>query len=178
MKGAIPGPLMLSPPKPAASIWRIPNVEVPSSLRAIVRARESSIVLLGAAIGACAGLVVAGMSGLVTLMHAVLFAVPATQRLSALPSLNPWYAVLVPLGGGIVFGLGLIALARWRPVREVDPIEANALHGGRMSLRGSLIVAAQTVWSSGVGASVGLEAGYTLAHSARRSRARSTPSSS
>ena len=30
-----------------------------------------------------------------------------------------------------------------------------------MSLRGSLIVAAQTVWSSGVGASVGLEAGYT-----------------
>src|SRR5208282_487370 len=44
---------------------------------------------------------------------------------------------------------------------EVDPIEANALHGGRMSMRGSLIVAAQTVWSSGVGASVGLEAGYT-----------------
>ena len=30
-----------------------------------------------------------------------------------------------------------------------------------MSLRGSLIVALQTVWSSGVGASVGLEAGYT-----------------
>ena len=44
---------------------------------------------------------------------------------------------------------------------EVDPIEANALHGGRMSMRGSLIVAAQTVWSSGIGASVGLEAGYT-----------------
>ena len=30
-----------------------------------------------------------------------------------------------------------------------------------MSLRGSLIVAAQTIWSSGVGAAVGLEAGYT-----------------
>jgi CIC family chloride channel protein len=30
-----------------------------------------------------------------------------------------------------------------------------------MSMRGSLIVAAQTVWSSGVGASVGMEAGYT-----------------
>ncbi len=30
-----------------------------------------------------------------------------------------------------------------------------------MSLTGSLIVAAQTLWSSGVGASVGLEAGYT-----------------
>jgi len=30
-----------------------------------------------------------------------------------------------------------------------------------MSFRGSMIVALQTVWSSGVGASVGLEAGYT-----------------
>jgi hypothetical protein len=30
-----------------------------------------------------------------------------------------------------------------------------------MSLLGSVIVAAETVWSSGVGASVGLEAGYT-----------------
>jgi chloride channel protein, CIC family len=52
-------------------------------------------------------------------------------------------------------------LARWRPDREIDPIEANALHGGRMSLVGSIIVAAQTVWSSGVGAAVGIEAGYT-----------------
>src|SRR4029453_9684218 len=49
----------------------------------------------------------------------------------------------------------------WRPAREIDPIEANALHGGRMSFRGSVIVALQTTWSSGVGASVGLEAGYT-----------------
>jgi chloride channel protein, CIC family len=35
------------------------------------------------------------------------------------------------------------------------------LHGGLMSFRGSVIVALQTIWSSGVGASVGLEAGYT-----------------
>jgi CIC family chloride channel protein len=52
-------------------------------------------------------------------------------------------------------------IAHWRPEREIDPIEANALHGGRMSLLGSIIVAAETVWSSGVGASVGMEAGYT-----------------
>jgi len=59
-----------------------------------------------------------------------------------------------------VFGLVSAYIARKRG-SEVDPIEANALHGGRMSLRGSLIVAGQTVWSSGIGASVGLEAGYT-----------------
>jgi CIC family chloride channel protein len=62
--------------------------------------------------------------------------------------------------GGLVFGLVSAYIARRRG-SEVDPIEANALHGGRMSLRGSLIVAGQTVWSSGIGASVGLEAGYT-----------------
>ena len=35
-----------------------------------------------------------------------------------------------------------------------DPIEANALHGGRMSMRDNLIVAAQTLLSNGFGASV------------------------
>jgi CIC family chloride channel protein len=39
-----------------------------------------------------------------------------------------------------------------------------------MSLTGSAIVAAQTVWSSGVGASVGLEAGYTQLASGIASR--------
>ncbi len=43
----------------------------------------------------------------------------------------------------------------------VDPIEANALHGGRMSLTDSIIVAVQNLISNGFGASVGLEAGYT-----------------
>ena len=61
----------------------------------------------------------------------------------------------------LLLGLAFLLLLRWRPAREIDPIEANALHGGRMSFRGSVIVALQTIWSSGVGASVGLEAGYT-----------------
>jgi CIC family chloride channel protein len=71
--------------------------------------------------------------------------------------------------GGLLFGLLPLILGR-RARREVDPIEANALHGGRMSLRGSLLVAAQTMWSSGVGASVGLEAGYTQLTSGLASR--------
>jgi CIC family chloride channel protein len=126
-----------------------------------VRARESSLVLLGAAIGAAAGLVVAAMSQAVTLLHGLLFQIPHGERLSAQGSLDPRIALAVPLLGGLLFGLALTALARWRPLREVDPIEANALHGGRMSFVGSLIVAVQTIWSSGFGASVGLEAGYT-----------------
>jgi CIC family chloride channel protein len=90
----------------------------------------------------------------------IFFALDPGERLSGRVSLDPLRAFLVPCLGGLAFGLVTAYITRRRGT-EVDPIEANALHGGRMSMRGSLIVAAQTVWSSGVGASVGLEAGYT-----------------
>jgi chloride channel protein, CIC family len=128
------------------------------------------VAILGAVVGALAGVVVAVMSWGVTMLHALLFGVPPGQRLSSLKALDPYIALTVPTLGGLLFGAAVYALARWRPLREVDPIEANALHGGRMSLLGSLSVALQTVWSSGVGASVGLEAGYTQLASAIASR--------
>jgi len=140
--------------------WNGRPLEVPHRLRAIVRARESSVIVLAAAIGLVSGLVVAAMSEAVGLMHLVFFGLDPGERLSARAWINPLYAFLTPCLGGLVFGLVSAYVSRKRGT-EVDPIEANALHGGRMSLRGSLIVAAQTVWSSGVGASVGLEAGYT-----------------
>jgi CIC family chloride channel protein len=151
----------INPPTKAPSPRLFLGFEVPRPLRTLVRARESSLAILGAMVGALAGLVVAGMSFGVTLLHALLFGVPPGQRLSSLSALDPTIALAVPSLGGLAFGLAFYALGRWRPLREVDPIEANALHGGRMSLFGSLSVALQTVWSSGVGASVGLEAGYT-----------------
>ena len=140
--------------------WRRPRFEVPHRLRAIVRARESSVIVLAALVGAVAGLVVAGMGAVVGLMHMLLFKLPAGERLSAQVSIDPLIVFLVPCLGGLLFGLVSAYIARRRGT-EVDPVEANALHGGRMSMRGSLIVAGQTLWSSGVGASVGLEAGYT-----------------
>jgi CIC family chloride channel protein len=152
---------MPSPPTSVPSPHLFFGWEVPRPLRALVRARESSLAILGAVAGALAGLVVAVMSRAVTVLHALLFGVPPGERLSSLSGLDPYIAVTVPTLGGLAFGAAVLALARWRPLREVDPIEANALHGGRMSLYGSLSVALQTVWSSGVGASVGLEAGYT-----------------
>ena len=93
-------------------------------------------------------------------MHGWLFKLPSGERLSAQTSIDPLLVLLVPTLGGLLFGLASAYVGRRRGT-EVDPVEANALHGGRMSMRGSLIVAAQTLWSSGVGASVGLEAGYT-----------------
>ena len=150
---------MLSPAKSTRLLSGL--LEVPRPLRAFVRAWESSLVFLGAGVGALAGLVIAGMSFAVSELHAVFFGLQPGQRLSAIEKLDPYTALTVPMLGGLVFGVALVVAARWRPVREVDAIEANALHGGRMSLIGSMSVALQTVWSSGVGASVGLEAGYT-----------------
>ena len=146
------------------------TLEIPRRLRALVRARESSLIGLAALVGMIAGLVVAVMGAAVDLLHEVFFNLQHGERLSARLTLNPVLALSVPVAGGIVFGIANEVIRRWRPEREIDPIEANALHGGRMSLLGSIIVAAQTVWSSGVGASVGLEAGYTQIASGLASR--------
>ncbi|MFL9823651.1 chloride channel protein [Rhodoplanes sp. SY1] len=135
--------------------------EAPHRLRSLVRSRETALVVLGAMAGAIAGLVVTVMNAAVDGLHAFLFGIPAGTRLSASWSVDPVAAVAVPCLGGLAFGIASAWLATRRPQREIDPIEANALHGGRMSLLGSVVVAVKTVWSSGVGASVGLEAGYT-----------------
>jgi CIC family chloride channel protein len=136
-------------------------LEAPRRLRAFVRAHETSLVVLAALVGTIGGLVVVAMSVAVAGLHALLFNISIRERLSSQISIEPLRALLVPSLGGLLLGVAFLLLLRWRPAREIDPIEANALHGGRMSFRGSVIVALQTVWSSGVGASVGLEAGYT-----------------
>ena len=135
--------------------------EAPRRLRAFVRAHETSLIILAAIVGIIGGLAVAAMSMAVEVLHVLLFDLEMGDRLSSQYRIEPLRALLVPSLGGLVLGLAFLLLLRWRPAREIDPIEANALHGGRMSFRGSVIVASQTVWSSGVGASVGLEAGYT-----------------
>jgi CIC family chloride channel protein len=137
------------------------HFEAPRRLRAFVRAHETSLVVLAALIGTIGGLAVAAMGAVVEVLHVVLFDLEMGDRLSSQFRIEPLRALLVPSLGGLLLGLAFLVLQRFRPAREVDPIEANALHGGRMSFRGSVIVALQTVWSSGVGASVGLEAGYT-----------------
>jgi CIC family chloride channel protein len=136
-------------------------IEAPRRWRAFVRAHETSLVAIAVLIGAVAGLVVAGMGAAVNVLHAIFFNLDFGQRLSAQLRINPIYAVVAPTLGGFALGIAFLQLQRRRPGREIDLIEANALHGGYMSFRGSVIVALQTVWSSGVGASVGLEAGYT-----------------
>jgi CIC family chloride channel protein len=135
-------------------------LHAPQTLRALVRADETWLAVLAAVVGVLAGAGVAAINALTTLMHTRLFALPPGQGLSESAELSTLRALAVPVLGGAVLGIASWALLRLHPRNLVDPVEANALHGGRVSMADSLIVAGQTTWSNGVGASVGMEAGY------------------
>ncbi len=145
-------------------------VQAPQSLRSLVRGDEIFLVILAAALGAAAGLIVVAMNQTTQFMHELLYHLPSGARLSAQLRLTVVLALGMPTLGGVCVGLLAAAIAHWATRRTVDPIEANALYGGKMSMRDSLVVVAQTVLSNGVGASVGLEAGYTQIGSAVGSR--------
>ncbi len=130
-------------------------------LRALLRADEIAFVALAVAVGAGAGLAVTVMSRTTQLLHELLFAIEPGARLSASSGLEAWRVLLVPVAGGLLLGAVMSASGRFRSRQVVDPIEANALYGGRMSLLDSLGVGLETMISNGAGASVGLEAGYT-----------------
>lgn len=132
-----------------------------AAAQASARSREVALVLVASIMGVLAGVAASFMSAATQWAHEMLYALQPGQRLSASAALiSPWF-VLVPAAGGAAMGLIALALKRWRNRSFVDPIEANALHGGRMSLTDSVIVAGQTMVSNGFGASLGLEAGYS-----------------
>jgi CIC family chloride channel protein len=146
--------------KPRKSgIWRL--VDVPSHLRTLVRRDEIGLIGLGLVAGAVAGIFVTFILGLTRYLHLWLFSVPFEDDLSNLSALSSPSQALVPFLGGLLLGGSWLFVHKWRPRRPVDPIEANALHGGKMSLLDSTLITAQTVVSNGFGASVGLEASYT-----------------
>ncbi len=146
--------------EPARLLPRL-RLAVPDRLRALVRGSEIWLVLLAAIVGVIAGGVVIIMNVIVGMLHQMLFGIAAGDRLSAIEALPSDNGFLIPVVGGLIMAATGLALARARFRRPVDPIEANALHGGHMSIRDSFIVALQTLISNGFGASVGLEAGYT-----------------
>jgi CIC family chloride channel protein len=135
-------------------------LHVPQTLRALVRADEVWFALLSAAVGVLGGLGVVLINAVTAAMHFYLFALPPGQGLSESLVVSPLRAFGVPVLGGAILGVSMLVLAKVRPRNLVDPVEANALYGGAVSLTDSVIVAAQTAWSNGVGASVGMEAGY------------------
>jgi CIC family chloride channel protein len=130
-----------------------------------VRSSGVALSVMAALVGAAAGLLVFLMSRAVQWTHEILFGIDLNERLSGAAHLSPVAVVLWPTMGGLLVGGTLWLVRRLGRPAAVDPIEANALRGGRMSIPDSLIVVVQTMISNGFGASVGLEAGYTQAGS-------------
>jgi chloride channel protein, CIC family len=141
-----------------------------AALRAFVRSNALSQVGVAILIGAVAGVCVIVMTKIAELAHIWIYGLAFDERLSARASVRPITALTSLCLGGLALGL----MDRWRRARKspatVDPIEANALHGGKLSVRDGLVVVSQTLISNGCGASVGLEAGYAQIGSAIASR--------
>jgi CIC family chloride channel protein len=134
------------------------SLKVWAWLRRRARASEVAFIIVAVAIGAASGLASVLIGAFARTLQHWLFTLPPSSRLSDVPSIG-WPALLaLPLGGA------LLSLFTWatnaRSRRLVDAVEANALHGGRMSMADSLVISGQTMLSNGFGASVGLEAAY------------------
>jgi len=128
-------------------------------LRGRIRASELWLVVIAAGVGAVAGLATLATGFSARYIQRGLYGLSHTQRLSSSLDLNPWYLLALPIGG-LILGVLTRLWSRRRPRPIVDAVEANALRGGRMSLRDSLFLGLQSVISNGFGASVGLEAAY------------------
>ena len=127
-------------------------------LRRRVRASEFSFIGLAILVGMAAGLATVVIGSLARTLQHLLFGLPVEIRLSGATGLTVPQLLILPLGGAILALFGWAVRARRRPL--VDAVEANALHGGRMTATDSAVIAGQTTLSNGFGASVGLEAAY------------------
>jgi chloride channel protein, CIC family len=164
---AAPAPPRISPKMASLARHRSRLISVPrpalivlATVRTRLRASEFGITALAIGVGVLAGLCVAAMTTVVNAAHVRIYGIPFDVHLSAAERIAPLAAFGAPMLGGLLLGAIDIWLARRKRPPVVDPVEANALRGGRMSLRQSLLVATQTMISNGAGASVGLEAGY------------------
>ena len=129
------------------------------SLRQFFRRSEGGLIGLALLVGLLAGLLTLLQAGIAHSLQTWLYELEPGQRLSAMAEASLQHLWVLPLGGLLVGLIGRAARARKRQL--LDAVEANALHGGRMSMRDNLVVSMQTLLSNGFGASVGLEAAYT-----------------
>ncbi|MBS0240645.1 MAG: chloride channel protein [Proteobacteria bacterium] len=128
--------------------------------RRLLRDDSAALLLASLFAGAAGGAIASVMVAVANHLHSFLFGLADDVRLSAANDVDPLRVIAFVTIGGLLLGM----LTTFWPKRSgsiVDPIEANALHGGRMSLTDSLFVAVQTIASSGFGASLGLEGGFT-----------------
>ena len=129
--------------------------------RELTRFRENEIALIviAALAGFVIGAVVSVIDGAVVELHYLIFGVPLDAHLSAGREIPAGVRFFAPVAGGILVGLIAATIRHFRPREIVDAIEANALYGGRMSLRDSIHLGLLTIVSVGFGGSAGFGGG-------------------
>ncbi len=131
-----------------------------------MRSSEASIIMLCAPLGIVVGIVVYILREIVYGLHALFFGLPWHSYLSEQTQIETWRIVLVPVVVCAFFGYLATLIRRTRSAEITDPVEANALFGGRMSMLDSLRLTIATMVSNAAGGSLGMEAGYTQSGSA------------
>jgi len=126
-----------------------------------IRESEIALIVIAALVGLAVGVGVTLIAKAVAWLHFLLFDVPVDGHLSTEVESLTLTSFIAPAAGGLLIGLTAAAIRYFRPREIVDAIEANALYGGRMSLRDSLNLGLLTVIAVGFGGSAGLEAAYT-----------------
>ena len=126
-----------------------------------LRSHEPTQILVCAAMGAMIGALIAGLHKLVDWGHVLAFNIAGGHSLSAGIGIDMERVLYVPVVGGLLLGLSALVMRYFGAREIVDPIEANALHGGRMSMRESLRLVFDTFLSNVSGVAVGMEAGYS-----------------
>ncbi len=127
--------LLHSIPEAAAPVY---NRGV-ASFRRIFRSSEVALILLAIVVGTAAGLLMILQNRIAHGMQSLIYGLSGAS-LSAAPSIEPIRLVALPILGALLGFGSRAAIRRWRV--PVDVVEANALHGGAIPLRDSLIVSA------------------------------------
>ena len=129
--------------------------------RVLLRARRlirSDQLILAVFIGAAAAGGTIGLRELINLVQKFSFGSASESIFNVGHTLPAWQILLVPTAGGLLIGLFIYyVMPGRRPQGVAHVIEASALRGGRMSLRGGIGAAIASAASIGVGASVGRE---------------------
>src|SRR4051812_20460417 len=117
-----------------------------ATLRVLLRGNEFFLIPLALVLGVVVGAIVTAMSEVAQLAHVLIYGIPVDVRLSANAVVSPWWIALVaPAVGGLILGIMEWSRRRWKISAAVDPVEANALRGGRLSIRDSVVVSSQTL---------------------------------
>ena len=125
------------------------------------RFRHNDLLILWSlalVIGAAAALAAIGFRHGIDIVQQLFYG-HGGERLASIAGRLPWWQImLAPAVGGLLVGLLVhYFLPGRRPHGVADVIEANALHGGRMSLTTGVRAAIVSAISIGSGASVGRE---------------------